>query len=139
MKAISLTQPWGTLILDGVKQVETRKWKTVHRGDLLICASLTPDMDLFCDAIDRLREEFGDYYLKAYNQKTDYPTGVALCVVNIVHIRPMTKEDERFACYPWDSPKRMAWLISDVRPVKQVLIKGKQSIFDVSDSLIEYL
>lgn len=40
MKAISLLQPWATLIMLGYKQYETRSWATKHRGPLVIHASL---------------------------------------------------------------------------------------------------
>lgn len=39
MKAISLMQPWASLVTHGVKTVETRSWSTKHRGELLIHAS----------------------------------------------------------------------------------------------------
>lgn len=39
MKAISLLQPWATLVVIGAKKIETRSWDTKHRGDLLIHAS----------------------------------------------------------------------------------------------------
>jgi hypothetical protein len=36
MKAISILQPWATLIVLGHKHFETRSWATKHRGPLLI-------------------------------------------------------------------------------------------------------
>lgn len=39
MKAITLTQPWATLVAMGVKQVETRSWSTAYRGPLAIHAA----------------------------------------------------------------------------------------------------
>ncbi|HEU0110520.1 MAG TPA: ASCH domain-containing protein [Flavisolibacter sp.] len=39
MKVISLLQPWATLVILGVKQIETRSWSTAYRGELLIHAS----------------------------------------------------------------------------------------------------
>lgn len=38
-KALSLVQPWASLLASGLKQCETRGWKTEHRGALLIHAS----------------------------------------------------------------------------------------------------
>lgn len=43
MKALSVRQPWATLIVAGLKRVETRTWATRHRGPLLIHAAKTPD------------------------------------------------------------------------------------------------
>ena len=39
MKALSLTQPWASLVVLGMKRWETRRWRTSYRGYLLIHAS----------------------------------------------------------------------------------------------------
>lgn len=52
MKALSLIQPWATLIVLGEKRIETRSWPTKHRGHLAIHASKN-----FPDDCRRLCEE----------------------------------------------------------------------------------
>lgn len=37
-KALTLTQPWATLVALGIKRIETRGWRTEYRGPLLIHA-----------------------------------------------------------------------------------------------------
>ena len=39
MKALSLTQPWASLVVHGLKQFETRSWRTDYRGLIAIHAS----------------------------------------------------------------------------------------------------
>lgn len=39
MKALTLTQPWATLVAIGAKQIETRSWRTPYRGVLAIHAA----------------------------------------------------------------------------------------------------
>ena len=39
LKALSLLQPWATLVVTGAKRVETRSWTTTYRGTLMIHAS----------------------------------------------------------------------------------------------------
>jgi hypothetical protein len=39
MKALSLTQPWASLVAIGAKRVETRSWTTSYRGPVAIHAS----------------------------------------------------------------------------------------------------
>ena len=41
MKVLSLTEPYDTLIKNGIKTIETRSWKTSYRGKLYIHASST--------------------------------------------------------------------------------------------------
>lgn len=39
MWALTLRQPWASLVAIGVKQVETRSWTTAYRGPLAIHSS----------------------------------------------------------------------------------------------------
>lgn len=39
MKALTLTQPWASLVVLGEKSIETRSWKTSYRGPLAIHAA----------------------------------------------------------------------------------------------------
>lgn len=41
MKALSIKEPFTTLIKDNVKIYETRSWKTKYRGEIYIHASLS--------------------------------------------------------------------------------------------------
>lgn len=43
MKALSLRQPWAELILQGRKTIETRTWRTAHRGVFAIHAAWKVD------------------------------------------------------------------------------------------------
>jgi hypothetical protein len=43
MKIISIRQPWASLIVSGVKDVENRTWSTRYRGPVLIHASRAID------------------------------------------------------------------------------------------------
>lgn len=50
MKALSLTQPWATLVAIGAKRFETRSWGTNYRGPLAIHAAkgFPKDCALLC-------------------------------------------------------------------------------------------
>ncbi len=72
MKALSLIQPWATLVASGNKTIETRTYRTHYRGDLLICASKTVSPEH-----PELSAEM-------------FPKGVALCIVRLVDCVPMT-------------------------------------------------
>lgn len=39
MKALSIKQPWASLVATGIKNIECRTWKTNYRGEILICSS----------------------------------------------------------------------------------------------------
>lgn len=40
MKALTVRQPWATLIAIGAKTIETRSWSTMYRGELAIHAAV---------------------------------------------------------------------------------------------------
>ena len=44
MKALTIKQPWASLIAHGVKDIENRTWKTKYRGKILIHAAATWDI-----------------------------------------------------------------------------------------------
>ena len=58
MKALSIKEPWATLIIEEYKKYEFRSWKTNYRGKILIHASKELEKDS--------KERFKDYNLK-YN------------------------------------------------------------------------
>ena len=68
MKALSLWQPWASLIYDGRKTIETRQWELVYRGPLAIHAAQHVEKDA-CKI-------FG------YNWRT-IPRGAILCIVSV--------------------------------------------------------
>jgi hypothetical protein len=41
--ALSLKQPWATLLVHGLKTIEVRNWPTLRRGRVLIHAARVPD------------------------------------------------------------------------------------------------
>ena len=46
MKALSIRQPWASLIIHGFKDIENRPWRTKFRGKFLIHAALKQDMEM---------------------------------------------------------------------------------------------
>lgn len=47
MKALTLWQPWASLVALGIKTIETRSWSTQYRGPLAIhAAKRKPDVDM---------------------------------------------------------------------------------------------
>ena len=45
MRALTITQPWASLVMSGDKRVETRSWSTTYRGPLAIHAAKGWDVD----------------------------------------------------------------------------------------------
>ncbi|MDL5050621.1 ASCH domain-containing protein [Oscillatoria amoena NRMC-F 0135] len=134
MKALSLWQPFAALVLSGAKTLETRGWKTTHRGPLLITSTKKPWPAPYPSTVKICSEKGIDVISLAQES----PRGVAICVVDVVDSRSMVKEDDVNACIAF-SFNRFVFELQNIRPVKQIPISGKQGIFNVEDDLIEYL
>ena len=57
MKALTIKQPWATLIMQGDKRFEFRSWQTKYRGDLLIHAGKGIDKEAMKRLAKYLPEE----------------------------------------------------------------------------------
>ena len=57
MKALTIKQPWATLIMQGDKRFEFRSWQTKYRGDLLIHARKGIDKEAMKRLEKYLRKE----------------------------------------------------------------------------------
>ena len=111
MKALSVREPWISLIAEGNKTIETRTWNTNYRGPLLLVGSKNPS---------------GPY------------AGKAACVVEVVDCHPMLESDNEAACCEV-YPKAHSWVLGNIRRVKPFPVKGKLSFYEVSDDQITYL
>ena len=125
MKALSVQQPWASLIVHGHKSIEFRSWATRHRGPLLICSSARPRIIL--------------------DDGTALPCGQALAVVDVVDCRPFGKRgDLTKACMDGQGSKLadlegQAWVLENIRVIEPFPVKGKLNLFEVSHpSLTEY-
>jgi activating signal cointegrator 1 len=93
MKAISLTQPWATLIAIGAKRIETRSFSTSYRGPIAIHAAkgLGPVGGMRglveqCQA-PRFHQAFIDADLPSLfgNHENPFPLGAIVATANLVH------------------------------------------------------
>lgn len=111
MRAISINQPYATLIERGQKTLEVRSWRTKIRGSVLVCSTKLP------------------YY-------NDLPRGQALCVVDIVNCRAFLPEDAFDAECDFVEGY-FVWELKNVRKIQRFPVKGKQGFFEVTTTVKE--
>lgn len=122
MKALSVRQPWASLIASGAKTVELRTWTTRHRGPLVIVSSSRPRQNpqalVECPALQ--------------------PLGALVCIVDLVDCRPAVLDvDELRACTRFADPRTLAWdLLLLERFDGSVRALGRLSLWDINDSLV---
>lgn len=125
MKALTISQPFASLIANGEKFVENRIWGTSYRGILLIHVGK------------------GSQYLDR-KELAEYPTGAIIAVAKLVACLPLgpmqfvsrdreipgTKFtigevlDHKHTEGPW------CWILESVRRVEPIPIRGLQKIWE---------
>lgn len=154
VKAISLWEPWATLVRLKAKLFETRSWKRSYKGPLLICAStkvvpLYMVEHLLCNPVfwEVLRplgipavlyQGFGKFECTPKSWKTIvdhylFP-GKAVALANLVSYHAtqtlyLSEQEKLFGDY---SPGRFAWRLDDITPIVPVPVTGKQGLFDAT-------
>ncbi len=104
LPALSVKQPWASLIAQKSKPIETRLWATGYRGPLLICSSLMP--------------------------RDQGPAGYALCVAMLKKIEPMRAADWALArCAQYG--RALGWRFGKIWPLYEFRARGQRGLFTV--------
>ena len=121
MKALSLLQPWASLVAYGRKKIETRTWGTRYRGPLAIHASKS-DIALGALALasDPTLELMTGELCKGGLDVTLVPLPfgriIALCdLVGVERITPENVPPEPERSFGDYRPGRYAWHLSNIR------------------------
>lgn len=132
MKAISLWQPWASLIMMGQKHFETRSWATPYRGDLVIHAAKHWDMESYHDFYMKFFPMFAAFGITSHKQ---LPFGAAICMCTLADclstsqvIRVIGETEKLCGNY---QPGRYAWKLTDIVPFDApVPYRGEQGFFE---------
>jgi hypothetical protein len=137
MKALSLTQPWATLVLLGVKRYETRSWQTAYRGPLAIHAART--FPQAARTLCRLEPFPSALAAAGIHHWTQLPRGAVIGVVELCGcvpvelLPPLSPEEEAFGDY---RPGRWAWELAIPTPLAAPLpCRGRLGLFDVPEPI----
>lgn len=130
MKAITIKQPFASLIIEGYKEYEFRTWRTKFRGDILIHAG---------KGVDKKAME------KYKHLVSDFPSGCMLGIVSITdcikiddEAREMLKDnivyDNVVNNKDWEG---FGFKIENIRKVENTPANGKLSLWDFEGEIIE--
>ena len=131
MKALTIWQPWASLLAQGEKKYETRGWPTKYRGTIAIHAALRDPKKL------PLTPELEQYAL--HNDKigswSGLPTGAIIAIGELVNVWRIGAEgisptEQEMALGDW-TPGRYAWEIKITELLEEpVPIRGKQGLWN---------
>ena len=129
MKAISLWQPWASLMALGHKKIETRSWATRYRGPLYIHAAKKiigwPTI-----AIQGVFDHIAF-------QPSDLPLGCLICKVDLIDCQRISRLFDNRPDYPERAygdytPYRFMWITENLETFDPIPYRGMQRIFDVT-------
>ncbi len=128
MKAITIHQPWASLIASGAKRYETRGWKTNHRGRIAIHASKvwSNDHQAF---VDDLNDKFPNLTIPEA-----LPLGALICVCDLVDCVPVEQIRDQLSPQELElgdySDGRYAWELKVVKVAPEPIpMGGKQGVW----------
>lgn len=147
MKALTLTQPWATLVAIGAKRIETRSWATSYRGLLAIHAAqgyvgLSGPAGFMgrCNS-----EPFKSALATAGLTHRDLPRGAIVAVCRLVDCVPtcgdgyyrdpdrrvIMQVDDQERAFGDYSLGRYAWLLADIqRLLEPIPYKGMLGLWE---------
>lgn len=145
MKAITIWQPWASLLACGAKQYETRSWATSYRGPIAIHAAKKNVLDTLALIPAQVKDEMKKHIEAMVGVKCEnLPTGVVIAtaeLVNVWHIaqHPGTNiprlgdyfvSRKEAALGDW-TPGRYAWELANVKVLPEPIpIKRKQGLWN---------
>ena len=136
MKALTIWQPWCTLIARELKRVETRPWSTEHRGDIAIhAAARIPPIDLA--GVQKIIDK---HKLHGF-----MPLGKVICIAKLESVRPTEFFIELFEKMKGSAmksamkreialgdyrPGRFGFVLTDIRLIRPFPIRGQQRMWN---------
>ena len=108
LRAVTLTQPWATALVKGVKTIETRSWETSYRGWFAIHAAKGWTLE---DREFALEDAWRYLQLKP----EDYPRACILRCVPAEKAEP-GEADELFGYF---DAGRFAWFVEQARELRE--------------------
>ncbi len=132
MKAITIKQPWATLIAEGYKKYEFRTWRTKYRGEILIHAGKGIDKK----AVERFKHLNLNYPIGQIIAKADLTD----CVKVDDRLREELKKIDSIVykgvidktSNDWDG---YGFQLENVQKIKPIEINGKLSLWDYDGDL----
>lgn len=135
MKAITLYQPWASLMAGGYKKNETRSWSTEYRGDLVIHSAKSLN-----------KESYRAYYVPAiasalkrmgFSEPSKLPLGKCLCVVRLDGCVLTQTLKSGIGVYPAEeafgdyTDNRFAWQTNHCRRLEPIACSGHQQLWNL--------
>lgn len=141
MKAITLWQPWASLVAYREKRIETRSWYTAYRGPLAIHAAknFPAEAKLMCKYGEFLIALSRHFPIPVFGWDTHYfdlPLGCVIAICRLSSCIQITESNasglsEQERAFGDFTPGRFAWMLDDVKRAKTPIpARGFQGLWN---------
>jgi len=113
MYALTIHQPYASMIAAGIKRVEYRSWRTHHRGPLLIHAATKKPWDHRRSGLDHQT-------IQILGPPKDLPRGAIVAYVKFVNGLDHSEGGVYYG-----------WKLSDIRRIEPIPCTGQQRLWNV--------
>ena len=130
MKVLTIKEPFATLIMNKIKHIETRSWKTNYRGEIFIQASISKikkeiyERKELVKLFESLDMHYGNIICKAYLKDCIY--------MDEDFINKIKLNNQEYVCGHYDIG-RYAWILDDIEIIKPIKVKGKLGIWNYDE------
>ncbi len=141
-RAISLTQPWASLMAIGAKRIETRGWPTKFRGWVAIHAA--KGFPRSCRVLCFQKPFLGALSEAGFRNSNELPLGSVVAIANLADcwhsesLRELLKGNDAELAFGDYSDGRYGFMCKEVRRLREPLpIKGALSIWKLPRPITE--
>lgn len=140
MRALTIWQPYASLVAMGHKRVETRSWPTSHRGMLAIHASVFRD-DFLRQSHGTIQNLLRQRELRSLPAWEAMPFGAVVAVAELVYCVQFTAENfDQFSTLEHElgyiATGRFGWVLTAVRPLdRPVPCRGANGVWPLTEAI----
>lgn len=127
IKALTICQPYASLIADGQKRIENRTWSTTYRGWLAIHAGTSKS------------------YLRGEPIPYGMPFGAVVAIAYLSHLFRLTEDNyvwckRQGSAYENHAEGPYCWVLSEVVALQEpITMRGARGLFDPTPEVMRVL
>ena len=123
MKALTIKEPWASLIINRYKKYEFRSWKTKYRGKILIHAGMSLEKDA--------AKRFSEYNLEYYKGAIIGEATITDCILVDTKFNEELRKINPLVYARSNHVETYAWKLENIKKYdKPIYIKGKLGLWN---------
>lgn len=128
MKALTIKEPWATLIIEGYKKYEFRSWKTNYRGKILIHAGMSLEKEM--------AEKFRTYNLEYSKGAIIGEAEITDCIKVSAEFNQKLRKINPVVYRKSNHVETYAWKLENVKKYDNpISIKGKLGLWNYDENI----